>query len=282
MANTVEAPAGGWRSRIRDHRLIAFGSLVVLFTLTVAAANLGRETAPFALVFVPAVAALLVSVAADGMRGVGLLFRRVGRWRVAPRWYAAALGVPLLMWLGVGIAGFLVGDPPDEALANLGQLPIVFLVVLLPAFIEEFGWRGFAVPAAPRSWPLLVTALVVGVLFIIPHLALYLPGGLYDNLPLWPLPLIIISGSVLFTWAFVGSGGSVLIAALMHAASNGLTPLSRGIDPVMEWQLHAIVITILAVVVVLVSRRFRERSVEGAEGDSAMSAYGEITPAAVR
>ena len=32
----------------------------------------------------------------------------------------------------------------------------------------------------------------------------------YDELPFWPLPLIIISGSVLYTWLFVRSGGSAL------------------------------------------------------------------------
>jgi membrane protease YdiL (CAAX protease family) len=279
VTDAVAVRGAGWRAVVREHRLIAFGALVIVFTLAIAAANLGRDTAPFALIFVPAIAALLISGVADGRRAVGLLFRRLGRWRVAPRWYAAALGLPLLTWVGVGIGGFLVGDPPDEAIASVGQLPIVFLVVLLPAFIEEFGWRGFGVPAAPRSWPLLVTAFVVGALFIIPHLALYLPGGLYDNLPLWPLVLIILSGSVLFTWAFVGSGGSVPIAALMHAASNGLTPLSRGIDPVMEWQLHGIVITILAIVVVLLSRRFRERTVDGTEGDSTMPSYSSTANA---
>ena len=46
----------------------------------------------------------------------------------------------------------------------------------------------YALPAAPRRWPVVVSALVVGLLFIVPHLALYLPGGLYDTLPLWPLP----------------------------------------------------------------------------------------------
>jgi membrane protease YdiL (CAAX protease family) len=267
--------ARGWRDLVRAHRLVAFAVLVILFTLAVAAANLGRETAPYALVFIPAISALIVSAAADGLRGIGLLFRRITRWRVKPIWYAAALGIPLLMWLGIAAAGYIVGDPPEEIGSGLAQLPLVFLVVLLPAFIEEFGWRGFAVPAAPSSWPLLLTALVVGALFIVPHLALYLPGGLYDNLPLWPLPLILLSYGVLFTWAFVGSGGSALIAALMHAASNGLTPLSRGIDPVMEWQLHGIVVAIIAVAVVLMSKRFRGRTVAAADEDTALLGYGE-------
>jgi hypothetical protein len=43
----------------------------------------------------------------------------------------------------------------------------------------------------------------------------------------------------------------------MHAASNGLTPLSRGIDPVLVWQIQAVVITVFAVAVVLLSARMR-------------------------
>jgi hypothetical protein len=46
----------------------------------------------------------------------------------------------------------------------------------------------------------------VGLLFVIPHLFLYLPGQLYDNLPIWPLPLLLLSASVLYTWVYVGSG----------------------------------------------------------------------------
>jgi membrane protease YdiL (CAAX protease family) len=253
----------GVRGTIRGHRLAAFGVLVVLFTLGVAALGLGPEVAPFALVFVPAIAAMIVATIADGLKGVRRIFARLTRWRVAPRWYAAALGIPLIMWLGVDLAGIAIGHPPVDIGAGLAQLPVVALVVLIPAFVEEAGWRGYAVPAAPRSWPLLVTALVVGGLFIIPHLALYLPGGLYDDLPLWPLPLILLSGSVLFTWAFVGSGGSALVAALMHAASNALTPLSRGMDPVIEWQLHGLVITAIAIAVVVLSKRFRPAGTTG-------------------
>ena len=248
---------GGIRGIIRAHRLAAFGVLVVLFTIGIAAANLGRDTAPYALIFVPAISALLVAGVADGMAGIVTLFRRIARWRVRPVWYAAAIGIPLLMWLGIDAAGVALGTPVSALFQNLGQLPVVMMVTLIPAFIEEFGWRGFAVPAAPRSWPLVVTGLVVGALFLIPHLVLYLPGNLYDNLPIWPIFLIIFSGSVLYTWGFAGSGESALIAALMHAASNGLTPLSRGIDPVVVWQLQGIVLTVIAIAVVLLSRRLR-------------------------
>jgi hypothetical protein len=97
----------------------------------------------------------------------------------------------------------------------------------------------------------------VGLLFVIPHLFLYLPGQLYDNLPIWPLPLLLLSASVLYTWVYAGSGGSALLAGLMHAASNGLTPLSRGIEPVVVWQLQGISITLIAAIVLVASARMR-------------------------
>jgi membrane protease YdiL (CAAX protease family) len=256
----VEGPmraSGGVRATVRRYRLIGFGSLVVLLTLGVAAAGLDRDTAPFALVFVPAIAALVVAAIADGTAGVGRLFRRIATWRVSPRWYLAAIGIPVVMWLGIDAAAIATGTPADGMFHDLGELPLVALVVLLPAVLEEFGWRGYALPSSPRGWSVVMAALVVGVLFIVPHLALYLPGGLYDNLPLWPLPLILLSYAVLLAWAYVGSGGSALIAALMHAGFNGFTPLSRGIDPVQEWQLHGIVVTVLAIVVIALAPGLR-------------------------
>jgi membrane protease YdiL (CAAX protease family) len=245
------------RGSVRDHRLIAFGGLVVAFTLIAMAAQLGRDATPFALVFVPFVSAIVVAAIADGVPGVVTLFRRIARWRVAPRWYAAALGVPLLMWLTITAVGVLLGTPVTALFGELGTIPVVLLVVTIPAIIEEFGWRGFAVPAADRSWSVVQVALVVGVLFLIPHVGLYLPGQIYEGLPFWPLPLIILSGSVLYSWVFVASRGSALLAALMHAASNGLTPISRGVDPVLVWQIQGIVITLFAVALVLLSARMR-------------------------
>ncbi|HEX7347432.1 MAG TPA: CPBP family glutamic-type intramembrane protease [Candidatus Limnocylindrales bacterium] len=257
------------RSIVREHRLFVFGGLVVVLTLVAMGLGVGEAATPFLLVFVPFVSALLVAGIADGRSGITRLFRRIARWRVAPQWYAAAIGIPLLMWLTITAVGVALGTPVTNLFKELGTIPVVLLVVTIPAFIEEFGWRGFAVPAADRSWSVVTTAVVVGVLFLIPHVGLYLPGQIYDGLPLWPLPLLIISGSVLYTWVFVGSRGSALVAALMHAASNGLTPLSRGIDPVLVWQIQALVVTAFAIGVVLLSARMRRPLGDELEEDDA-------------
>jgi membrane protease YdiL (CAAX protease family) len=264
----------GARAFIRRYRLIFFATFVVLFTLAVAAADLGRETAPFGLIFVPALSALIVAAAADGMPGVVRLFARIARWRVAPRWYLAAIGIPLAMWIGIALAGLAMGAQLTF-MQNPADLLIVFLVVLLPGLIEEFGWRGYGVPITPRSWPMIVSALVVGVLFLVPHIPLYLPGNLYDNLPLWPLPLIILSYAVILTWVYYGSGGSALLTGLTHAALNGFTPLSRGIDEVQGWELHGIAVTVVAVVLAVLSSSLR-RPVDDALPDLSSPRISEL------
>jgi membrane protease YdiL (CAAX protease family) len=263
----VDSSGSGLRDGVRRHRLIMFGGLVLLLTVAAMAAQLGETATPFALVFVPFVSAIIVAGIADGGAGIVTLFRRIARWRAEPKWYAAALGIPILLWITITAVGVLLGTPVTSLFKDLGTIPIVLLVVIIPALVEEFGWRGFAVPAANRSWSVVTTALIVGLLFLIPHVGLYLPGHIYDDLPIWPLPLLILSGSVLYTWVFVGSRGSVLLAALMHAASNGLTPISRGIDPV------------LAVAVVLLSARMRRPLAAELSDDGDDGVPGDRRPA---
>src|SRR5687767_3083423 len=140
-----DSPASGIRGRVARHRLIAFGGLVIALTAAAMAVQLGEATTPFALVFIPFVSALIVAGIADGVRGIVMLFRRIARWRVAPKWYLAALGIPALIWITITAVGVLLGTPVSSLFKDLGTIPVVLAVVTIPAFIEEFGWRGFAV-----------------------------------------------------------------------------------------------------------------------------------------
>jgi membrane protease YdiL (CAAX protease family) len=203
-------------------------------------------------VLIPAVGAVLVSAASGGRREVRGLIGRMSVWRVRPRWYLAALGIPVAEKLAVDISGSLLGFATPERL--LGALPVsalvVPLVVLVPALLEELGWRGFGVQAAlddnrSPAW----AALVVGVIFVLLHVPLYLPGQLYEGLPLWPLPLILLSSSVLLTWIYLRTS-SALLAGLMHAALNATVPLTWGLDAAWVWQARAVALPVIAVIVI--------------------------------
>jgi uncharacterized protein len=66
-----------------------------------------------------------------------------------------------------------------------------------------------------------VASLIVGVLWAAWHLPLMWTEGypLYGQ-PVWVLLLDTTAKSVLFTWVFLHTRGSVLLAALFHATTN--------------------------------------------------------------
>ena len=239
---------------LRRHKLLAFFVLVTVLEAGVFLAQLGRDATPFAPELIPAVAALLVTGLTEGIAGLKRLGGRLGRWRVGTRWYLAALGVPLLGFVAVALAGVALGQFSLERLTDTLTVSalVLPLVVLLPGILEEFGWRGFGVQTAIEqghspAW----AAVVVGGAHMLVHVPLYLPGHLYDASPFWPLPLMLLGYGVLQTWIYLRTGGSVLLAGLMHAALNAWVPLTWGLDPDWAWQARGVIFAVVAVLVVL-------------------------------
>ncbi len=237
------------------HRLPVFALVVLLSEAVVVSMQLGRDLTPFVLVVIPAAAATAVSWASGGRPEVRRLAGRLLVWRVDARWYLAALGIPVAEKLAIDLTGSLLGfTTPDRLFGALSASALVVpLVVVVPALLEELGWRGFGVQAAlddgrSPAW----AAVVVGLIFLALHLPLYLPGQLYTGLPVWPLALILLSSSVLLTWIYVRTA-SVLLAGLMHAAFNATVPLTWGLDPAWVWQARGIALPVIATVVVWTS-----------------------------
>jgi hypothetical protein len=238
---------------LRRHRLAIFVGGVALLEAAVFTAQLGREATPFALVLIPTVVAVGLTAATDGIAGLRRLIGRVGRWRVGWRWYAAAVGIPLIAFAILAIAGAALGQFSSERLAsNLSvSAAVIPLVVVLPAMLEELGWRGLGVQAAiDDGHSPLWAAIVVGGAHMLIHVPLYLPGHLYDASPIWPLPFMFVGFGVLLTWIYLRTHGSVLLTGLMHTALNAWVPLTWGLDPDWEWQARGVVFAVLGLVVV--------------------------------
>jgi len=249
MSNRLVVRDIGRKTLPASHKLPAFAAIVLVLGGAVVAMPLGGNVTPFVLVAIPAVAAVAVSWASGGRREVRALVGRLFVWRVRARWYLVALGIPVAEKLVVDIAGIVLGvSTPGRLLGALSLSALVVpAVVVLPALLEELGWRGFGVQAALENghspaW----AALVVGLIFLMLHVPLYAPGQMYEGLPVWPIPLILLSSSVLLTWIYVRTS-SVLLAGLMHAAFNATVPLTWGLDPAWVWQARAITLTIFAV-----------------------------------
>jgi uncharacterized protein len=179
--------------------------------------------------FGPVVAAFVMSaVIGGGVRAKELLARMV-RWRVAKRWYLAALS-PLAFYAVAALAMAATGRGwPD--LGELGEFsglpmvaaPVMWLLLLVAAYAEETGWRGFAVSEMMKKRSLLTTALVIGLLWALWHVPSMFVIENYREMGLAIVPTFtfgIVAGSIFLAWLYRASGGSVLIVALWHATYN--------------------------------------------------------------
>ena len=179
----------------------------------------------------PAAAALLVA-ALTGRNAVRDLGRRLIRWRVPLRWYVVVLFGPAAFWavvlVVVGVLGLLGipydgGPAPQPPLAELGvsALPLLAVLVVTDGLGEETGWRGFALPRLLRRLPPFTASVLLGVVWAGWHLPLlWTDGAMLGGASPWILLLELPARSVVFTAIFRATGGSTLLAVLLHAAMS--------------------------------------------------------------
>ena len=200
--------------------------------------------------FAPTLAAILVSWATDGRAQAGLLLRKLTIWRVNLVWYLVALGLPFLISFVASASGKYLNSKSSYELAPLTPLGLVVFVLVVG---EELGWRGYAQPELEKRYSPLVAALILGVLWGFWHLPnFYIPSLPHYEIPL-PAFVIYTTGlSVLAAWLLKHTHGSVLIATLLHGATNTFGFLTPGLDTATRWWLIAIVYGVAALLVAIV------------------------------
>lgn len=209
--------------------------------------------------FGPFLAAILVLALTTGKGGVVTLLRRMVRWRVRPVWYAVALLLPVAISGGAALLNVVVlgasAPSPAELGAWSGLVPTFFLLLLVPGTggaWEEPGWRGYALPKLQGGHSALLASLILGVVWAFWHLPLMVIGQIHLSDPVY-----IVAWTVVLTWVFNNTNGSVLIAMLMHNIHNVISgyyfsAMFSGADWVRQgWLLVALWCAVAAIVVVV-------------------------------
>jgi len=235
---------GKFREFVARHDLAAFFVLAFVFSWYpwIVALARGRTSGPNPLG--PFVAALVVAGIAQGWPGVRELLARIVRVRFGLKWYAVVFGLPVVICLvAVAImAGFgtTIGWPGPAAWR---ELPDRFIFIFL--FIglgEEPGWHDFVLPRLQKARTPLAASLVLAPVWALWHLPL-----MGDEFPLPIIPAFLMSllgGTLVQTWLFNHTKGSVFGQMLFHATVNtvgaGLIfPLFKGPAFVPFWYVYA-------------------------------------------
>jgi membrane protease YdiL (CAAX protease family) len=220
----------GWRKSLRRHDVLLFmlATLILTWVIWVPRA-MGIQVGMVGLLWtwIPAVAALGCAAVLYGRAGVGDLRRRLLLWRVNWWWYPAVLLGPLVFALIVAGIAVLVGESWDAALPPAMKLSIpvlgltLLILIITDGLGEELGWRGYLLPRLLIRHRAISASLILGLYWWLWHLPLvWTAGAAIEGQPLWLLLADLMAKSLIFTYVFLGTRGSVLIAILLHASTN--------------------------------------------------------------
>lgn len=173
--------------------------------------------------FGPLLSAVIVTWIVEGRAGLRELRNQV-KWRVGVGWYLVALLLPIVIaFLVYGLYLLVGGTPADfSSVPSWYIYPIGLLFVFfLGGGNEEPGWRGFALPRLLTDHSPLVASLILGLLWAFWHFPLFFAeGSPQAELPFELYLPHVLGITIIFTWLYLKTNGSLFIAMLYHAGLN--------------------------------------------------------------
>jgi len=168
--------------------------------------------------FTPSLTAIAMTAIHEGGAGLRRLLRRVVQVRLGWRWYLAAVVVVVLGTAGQIAAIRLLGGAFDLS-QYIVQLGSALPLILLGPLSEELGWRGYALGRLQTRMGALTSSVVIGIVWALWHLPLFFMVGTSQNesnASFLAFAVAVVATSVLYTWLYNNTGGSIWSAVFLH------------------------------------------------------------------
>ncbi|MHC1739785.1 MAG: CPBP family glutamic-type intramembrane protease [Anaerolineaceae bacterium] len=168
--------------------------------------------------FVPSLLGIFLTWKKEGLSGLRLLGRRIIQFKLGWRWYVYTFLIVIAGTVGQLIINKLLGNtfPASLFLAKLGNfLPLLVLGPLS----EEIGWRGYALGRLQTRWNALISSLIIGLIWALWHLPLFLMVGTTQHelgIPFIGFLVNFMANSVFYTWLYNNTKHSLWSAILLH------------------------------------------------------------------
>jgi membrane protease YdiL (CAAX protease family) len=234
-------------------------SWVIEIPLALEAQGIIQAEIPFSLhylaAFGPMLSALIVTGWTGGSSGLREILGRMAKWKVDISWWLVAMA-PLGLYLLVAAALWMARDQRID-LAVMGQvdfLPRLGLVVL-PIWIltfgigEETGWRGFALPRLQKDRSAFKASIIFWVVWALWHFPLFFYS--YDITVLPGFLIGLLAGTIVLTWLYNSTSGSILMVTLWHGTFNFTTACVTCKTGLSAAVISTLVMVLAVVVVVL-------------------------------
>lgn len=206
--------------------------------------------------FVPSLLAIFLTWKKEGVSGLRLLGRRIVQFKLGWRWYGYTLLIVMVVTAGQLTINRLLGNTFNGNLFLVQIGSFIPLLVIGP-LSEEIGWRGYALERLQTRLNALTSSLIVGVVWALWHLPLFLMLGSSQHelaVPFISFLIKMMSSSIFYTWLYNNTKKSLWSAILLHwLYTYAAQVLSSGVShsPLFNW-LECLPYVIMAVIVVLI------------------------------
>jgi membrane protease YdiL (CAAX protease family) len=206
--------------------------------------------------FVPTLLGIILTWKKEGLSGLRILGRRIIQFKLGWRWYMFTFLIVIAGTAGQLIINRLLGNTFDGNLF-LAQLGNFLPLLILGPLSEEIGWRGYALPRLQTRWNALTSSLIVGGIWGLWHLPLFMMVGTSQHelgIPFIGFLIGMSANSLFYTWLYNNTKHSLWSAILLHwlytyaaqVVSSGVTR-----SPLYNW-LECLPSVIMAAIVVLI------------------------------
>ncbi len=184
----------------------------------------------------PTLAAVIVN-SRTGDRKVKL-FAPLIRWRVPLQLYVIAIALPILLLLIARQITRWFDLPTVTYTLNQGNriatIVTAFIVAIVANPWEEVGWRGFALPNLQPLYGAFRSSLIVGLMWGVWHLPLFLwPGNPMSERSFWIFLGYILASACIYTWLYNNANASLLIVTIYHVAWNTFGAAITGVSDIV-------------------------------------------------
>jgi uncharacterized protein len=176
----------------------------------------GNHPLFFLAVYAPAIAAFILVARTGGLAGLRGFLGRALLWRCGTAWYVfLIIGLPLVFIGGSALRGNLFTEP--FPFTSFHALLVGLILSAVKGPMEEFGWRGLALPILQRKFAPIWAGLILGVIWGLWHFPAFLLSGTQQSE--WSFTAFFagcLAISVIVTALFNRSYGSILLSAFFH------------------------------------------------------------------
>lgn len=189
----------------------------------------------------PSLIAILMVKLTEEKGAVKVLLKKLLLWKAAWRWYLLILLIPVLLETAAVIFsqsfGFALGTFEYKRALTV-YFPYVLIALPFGPMGEELGWRGYLLPKLLEKHNPLTASMILGFIWTFWHVASFsFPGAAIPsifNVTSFTILLYLATlfgETLLITYIYLKTQGSVLLAILFHAVFNASSNIVFSLFP---------------------------------------------------